>query len=188
MKNTVLTIIFYFAFISLIALDTTFAQIQENNSREVVSIRTCHDGDTCKALTSEFKLIIIRFSGIDAPEIGQEYGEDARVYLQSLIGRKKVSIECDGLSYDRRTCTVYLSVHNGATGEGEIDVNEQLVRMGYAWDFPRHSGKRYANSEQLARQEHRGLWASGNVVSPFCFRHMTPYAEKKCRRNQQYQD
>lgn len=147
--------------------------------REIVRVTGCHDGDTCRALAKNGDRISVRLSGIDAPEVGQDFCPEAIVYLESLVKDRDIEIECDGTSYARRTCFLFVD---------GLNVNEEMVRAGFAWDFPRHSGGRYAPMEADARHNQRGLWAGRNIISPFCARMMTPYSERRCKLNPQYQD
>lgn len=147
--------------------------------RETVRVTGCHDGDTCRAYAKNGDRISLRLSGIDAPEVGQDFCPEAITYIESLVKDREIEIECDGTSYARRTCFLFVD---------GLNVNEEMVRAGFAWDFPRHSGGRYAPLEAEARTNQRGLWAGKNIVSPFCARMMTPYSERRCKMNPQYQD
>jgi micrococcal nuclease len=147
--------------------------------RETVRITGCHDGDTCRAYAKNGDRISVRLSGIDAPEVGQDFCPEAIAFLESMVKDRDIDIECDGTSYARRTCFLF------ADG---LNVNEEMVKAGFAWDFPRHSGGRYAPLEADARRNQRGLWAGKKIVSPFCARMMTSYSERLCKTNPQYQD
>ena len=60
------------------------------------------DDDTVTGTTSEGTKLRLRLLGIDAPEIphepkpGQPYGEEARDYLDHLIGGKMVHVDAYG--------------------------------------------------------------------------------------------
>jgi endonuclease YncB( thermonuclease family) len=57
------------------------------------------DGDTLTALTANSTKLRLRLLGIDAPEVshgkkpGQPYGEEARDYLDHLIGGKTLRVD-----------------------------------------------------------------------------------------------
>ena len=59
-----------------------------------------HDGDTFSALI-DGKKVIIRLNGIDTPEIGQEYGLNAKAELSTLIGKSEFIYISSGFG---RTC------------------------------------------------------------------------------------
>ncbi len=67
-----------------------------------LSVDRVSDGDTVTATTSGGTKLRLRLLGIDAPEVandkkpGQPYGEEAREYLEHLIGGKVVRVDADG--------------------------------------------------------------------------------------------
>jgi len=69
------------------------------------TVERVSDGDTVVAITANQTKLRIRLLGIDAPEIprgkkpGQPYGQEARDYLDHLIGGKTVRVDVYG--YDR---------------------------------------------------------------------------------------
>jgi micrococcal nuclease len=125
------------------------------------SIIVCHDGDTCK-IERENKLITVRLAGIDAPETGQEGAIESRDFLLKLTKGKKLILACHGLSYGREVCKI--------TVDGK-DVQREMVRNGWALDYPKYSQRRYANEQTAAKKEHLGVWAQPSFVSPFCYNH-----------------
>jgi endonuclease YncB( thermonuclease family) len=78
------------------------------------------DGDTFRISNRQ----TIRFYAVDAPELGNCYGEDARVALTKKILGKKVTIKSPRTDYYRRVqAFVYL--------DGEF-INEYMVKNGFA--------------------------------------------------------
>lgn len=132
----------------------------------------CHDGDTCNAKYKNEK-IKIRFSGIDAPEIKQREGKLSKQYLNDLLTGKTVQLECNGKSYDRVTCLVFL--------EG-VEVNQQMVDKGFAFDSPKYSKGKYEQAMLQARSAKLGIWKSIDT-SPFCTRHAN---NAKCKTDSLY--
>lgn len=151
----------------------------EARAKESIFFVSCHDGDTCLGTRWDGSRIKVRISGIDAPEVGHDFSDESVRFVESLVRDQYIDVECDGASFSRQTC--FLS-------KAGMDINSEIVRMGYAWDFPRHSNGKYAAAEAEARNNKRGLWAGSNIISPFCQRKVTPYSEKMCKTNPQYQD
>ncbi len=66
------------------------------------------DGDTVTTFTAEETKLRLRLLGIDAPEVphgdkpGQPYGEEARDYLDHLIGGKTVRVDAYGPDEHKR--------------------------------------------------------------------------------------
>lgn len=135
-------------------------------------IINCYDGDTCKAKYKNEK-IKIRFSGIDAPEIKQREGKLAKKYLNDLLADKTVQLECDGKSYDRLTCLVFL---DGA------EINQQMVDKGFAFDSPKYSKGKYQQAMLQAQNAKLGIWKTIET-SPFCTRHKN---NAKCKTDSLY--
>lgn len=57
---------------------------------------------------------------------------------------------------------------------GERDINQELVREGFAWAYrwylDRPYGSEYIQAEEQARRERRALWQQGNPMPPWEFR------------------
>lgn len=136
-------------------------------------VQKCHDGDTCRVLVKD-KNLKIRFSGIDAPELKQKYGKDAQMFTESKIKNRPVDLECEGTSFDRLTCTVFLEGRN---------INREIVLNGWAYDSAKYSKGLYAPDVALAKSKRLGIWKDSNLTSPYCFRHKT---SKHCRVSQSY--
>ena len=112
--------------------------------------------------------IVVRISGIDAPERGQWYGDVATLHLQWLISGKDVGLKLKQKdSYGRWIATVYL---NGA------DISEEMLKEGLAWHYKEHdSNPRYAQLEAEAKQAGLGLWSDDRAVPPWEWRRMDKY-------------
>ncbi len=129
-------------------------------TRFSATVISCHDGDTCRVKFRD-ETIKIRFAGIDAPEIGQVEGNSSKEFLESKILKKTIDLDCQGKSYDRLVCQVYL--------EG-ADINEEMVRQGYALDYAAFSKGKYKVLMEAAKRNKIGIWRS-LFKSPFCTRH-----------------
>lgn len=76
----------------------------------------------------------VRLIGIDAPELQQEGGREARQYLAKRILNRRVKVEGETRDrYGRLLGTVYLGAEN---------INLSLVREGHAWDYKAYSAAR----------------------------------------------
>ena len=120
------------------------------------------------------KMIRVRFAGIDAPESTQVFGDVAKAYLESLILGKDVTLDCNGNSFNRQACVVYL---------GDVDINAEMVKAGLAWDLRNFSHGKYTEFHKAARLQRLGLWAGDSIVSPYCFRRRTEAAKRRCAVN-----
>ena len=137
------------------------------------------DGNTIVIrLTKEKSSFICRLYGIDAPETpqytskgtrkkpGQPYGEEATITLKRMILEQTVEVTLIGPKK-----------HNGAICRIEkdgIDVNLEMVRLGYAWAYKQHLKQPhsfyYIGAERDAREQRLGLWQDKNPTPPWEFR------------------
>jgi endonuclease YncB( thermonuclease family) len=100
--------------------------------------------------------------GLDAPEICQAFGTQARDALAARVLHRTVRVSTRARDqYQRSVGSVSL--------EGQ-DVGAWLVERGFAWSA-RYRGRSgpYAQEETQARQGRVGLWAA-NAVEPRVFR------------------
>lgn len=130
------------------------------------------DGDTFICRTQQNERIKVRMNGIDAPERGQAYANQAKKALNKLIYKKSVLLVENGKDkYNRTLATVFLS-----SNTGKLNVNLKMIENGYAWHYERYSNNRqYAWAQRLAQSEKRGLWADkGKIIEPEKWRHQHP--------------
>lgn len=120
------------------------------------------DGDTLD-ITANGQVRPVRLDGIDAPELGQAFGRAARTELRVLaLSRNVTAIVTDQDRYGRTVARVLV---------GTVDLSEEMVRRGLAWQFVRYSrDARLAGLEQEARQQRRGLWAEPRPIAPWDYR------------------
>ena len=91
-----------------------------------------------------------------------------------MIKNKEVRLECDGTSFDRLTCTVFL---------GTTNVNQTIVENGWAYDSTKYSKGRYLATVDEAKNQRKGIWNDNDLISPYCYRHKTA---RKCVGDQSY--
>src|SRR5688572_6310625 len=123
------------------------------------------DGDTIEVL-HEKKPERIRLYGIDCPEKGQPFGQKAKQATSSLLFGKAVRIESHGRDKHRRTL--------GTVFDGDLNVNQQLVKEGWCWWFRKFVPKDQTMKqfEQAAKDANKGLWADPNPVPPWLYRRL----------------
>lgn len=143
------------------------ATAEENSSQpattagdKVVGIK---DGDTIELLRNG-KTETVRLFGVDTPEKTQPYGQRARQFTSDLAFGKNVRLIVNNTDrYGRTVGTIILP-------DGR-NLNEELVRNGYAWHYKAYSNDlKLANLETDARRYKRGLWQDANPVAPWDFR------------------
>jgi len=114
------------------------------------------DGDTITVLLDR-QQVKVRLYGIDTPEKKQDFGTKAKWFLSGLVFKKTVEIESiDTDRYGRTVGIVYL---------GGKNINEEIVRSGFAWVYQRYCTRSICGAwkrlEASARAGKVGLWAQG---------------------------
>lgn len=107
----------------------------------------------------------VRLFGVDCPEKGQAFGEQARAFTQKRVAGKSVRLIIhDTDRYGREVAEVILP--DGAS------LNLALVQAGYAWWYDHHAGDEHqlAHLEEQARKARRGLWVDAHPIPPWEFR------------------
>ncbi len=122
------------------------------------------DGDTIVVLIDgvEYKL---RYIGIDAPESSAAGGSRSTSYNRQLVEGKTVTLVMDHSEtdrYDRLLRYVFV---------GNTFVNYEMIRAGYAtsgsWPPDTACDQVFAQAEQSARQNKRGLWQPTVTPLPY---------------------
>jgi endonuclease YncB( thermonuclease family) len=123
------------------------------------------DGDTITVLDGGKVEHKIRLQSIDAPEIAQPYGPQAKEMLSARILDKDVKVVWfDRDRFGRPLGQLYL---------GKRWINHEQVADGAAWHFKRHSqDKCLTDAELAARAATAGLWANKEAQSPWDYRAM----------------
>lgn len=105
----------------------------------------------------------LRMAGVDAPEICQRHGREARDALAARLQGKTVRVTLQHKdTYDR-----WLARVDGPDG----DVGAWLVGQGHAWSMRWHNNPGpYAVQETAARKARRGLFKEAQPESPRDFR------------------
>jgi micrococcal nuclease len=124
-------------------------------------------GDTVYLLDAEHNSRKVWLTGIDAPQLEQLYGKEARRNLTSLVQDEYVDLDSmQSARYGRITARIL---------KDDRDINLQQIKDGYAWfyredtDLPEELKRIYSEAEFQARKDNLGLWES-KAVAPWDFR------------------
>jgi len=157
-----------FLILILLLLTTIFCGFSIANA-EVIPILpeqvTVLDGDTIiiNTLKNEYR---IRLEHIDAPEKYQDFGPEAKQFLQNAVNVQQLYVVVDlkGVTtYNRFMGTLY-------TQDGR-SINKMLVASGLAWWYRKYSSDTsYEAWEEAARRQHMGLWISEYPIAPWMYR------------------
>jgi endonuclease YncB( thermonuclease family) len=132
-----------------------------DNLYKVVKIK---DGDTIGLLSNDNQQITVRLAEVDCPEKSQAFGQAAKKFTSDMCFGKDVKLI--GNTKDRYGRTIALVLLTDGT-----NVNYQLVKNGYAWQYKAYSqSAELANLEQQARENKLGLWQDASPTPPWEFR------------------
>lgn len=133
-------------------------------SKDLV-IKKIIDGDTLDINGPDGEARV-RLYGIDAPEIGQRYGQDAKNFLE--VTAKSEDLQIDTMTqdhYGRVVGVLYIDGRN---------INREMVKAGAAWVYRPFCRAEFCPEwvglESDARINRRGLWYDQSPVPPWEWR------------------
>ena len=161
------------------------------------SVLKVFDGDGFLAriwnpLRNAHQDVAVRFGFIDAPEMEQPGGTEAKAFLTSLIGDRSVDLailtkmDRGGITdrHGRIVCVPYLpadtslasAIRSLAFGRPSHElvtrnVELEMLLNGWAWVLDRYGpDDRYFDALEDAQRNRRGIWAFDGNVSPWEFK------------------
>ncbi|MDM7456452.1 MAG: thermonuclease family protein [Tepidimonas sp.] len=142
-------------------------------STQTVTVVSVHDGDTVRVRDARGQEQTVRLATIDAPELDQPYGPQAREALRERALGRAATLEPRGRDrYGRTLAVLWLP-----TDPQPQDLALWLVEQGWAWHYTAHAREqplterwRYALAEALARSSRKGLWAQPDPQPPWTWR------------------
>jgi endonuclease YncB( thermonuclease family) len=122
-----------------------------------------HDGDTITGFDESKTQYKIRLDAIDAPELGQPFGQASKKALsEKVFGKDVVVIAKTKDKYGRTVGHVLV--------DGR-DVNLLMLEGGMAWHYKHYDhNARLARAEEEARAAKKGLWSDESSVPPWEWR------------------
>ena len=148
------------------------------DERIIGNLKRVVDGDTVYLKTGANNSIKIRLAFIDAPELNQPFGNEAKAFLKKIEGQK---VTLDVKSKDRYGRHVAILFHRNA------DINLLMIEKGYAWVYTKYlkyasipMRNKYLHAESLAKENELGLWQAKYYVAPWEWR---KHSKKRYREN-----
>ena len=149
-----------------------------SDEKIIGNLKRVVDGDTIFLKTEANNSIKVRLAFIDAPELNQPFGPDAKAYLKKIEGQR---VTIDVKSKDRYGRHVAILFHRNA------DINLAMVEIGYAWVYTKYlkyasipMRNKYLHAEFLAKQNALGLWKVNDYIAPWEWR---KHSRKRRREN-----
>jgi micrococcal nuclease len=105
----------------------------------------------------------IRLADIDAPEKDQPYGDAATSTLTALVLNQQVEVNTVATDAYGRSVALLKT--------GALQVNTEMVRLGFAWAYTRYRRNAgLVGAQDEARRTQRGLWAGAAPTPPWVWR------------------
>jgi micrococcal nuclease len=147
---------------------TAFAASDDVEAKVVAVV----DGNTLKVQGEDNETYTITLLGIDCPELEQEFGKEARVFLEKVVLKKNVKVEFQGKDrWGNRLAIIRL--------KGEVDVRIELLKAGLAWTAERNANSELETIRTTAQQKGKGLWKSNEPTPPWIFRRQQTRLQEK---------
>ena len=130
------------------------------------------DGNTFEMIADDNESYKIMLYGIDSPELGQEFGEKAKMFLEKMILEKKVNVNIQGKDrWGNRLGIVLI--------EGTVDPRYDLLEAGLAWTAERDPIQELEAIKEKAREKGKGLWKDQDPTPPWIYRRQQTLTQLK---------
>ena len=161
-----LIILFY----SLFSLTSLAAQIAEEPiEAKVIEVI---DGNTLVAKDENGEEWKVMLAGIDSPELNQQYGTEAKSFLESKALKKAVTITLQGKDrWGNRLAVVML--------KGKDDLRVELLSKGLAWTSERNPIPELEKIRIEAENAKKGIWQEEQPTPPWIYRRQQTLLQEK---------
>lgn len=146
------------------------SEYQKPAQYEEYIIERIIDGDTIKMASSTMETDRIRLLSINAPELDECYGAEAKEALEKLIDGRTIKFEKDISGVDKFGRLLrYLIIVSENPEEDNILANYYLIRNGYAFYYSNPPDNRYKemllSAEREAKKEKKGMWGECDYLN-----------------------
>lgn len=147
-------------FVVFVLLHSTIAFGANEIVGKVVSVI---DGNTFQLETEENELYEIMLYGIDCPEPGQSFYEEAKAQLEKLILKKTLTVIIQGKNRYGIRLGFFLI-------KNKIDPRNILLENGLAWTTESNGIKNLEELRIKAMTSKLGIWTENEPVPPWMYR------------------
>ena len=130
---------------------------------EIGFVIKVYDGDTATVVSCGGIIHKVRLAKIDAPELKQDFGHEAKTCLSDKILNRRVQLHIISKDmYKRDVGEIFM--------EGN-SVNNQMVEEGCAWVYEQYNDDfSLKGLQDKARLSRKGLWDSQSPIPPWAWR------------------
>jgi endonuclease YncB( thermonuclease family) len=129
------------------------------------------DGNTIELQTIDNEIFKFVFAGVDCPELEQDFGLEAKTYIEKLLSGKEVTVTIEGK--DRLGNKVGMLKFKGR------DPRLELLARGLAWTVEQNPNVSFEELKEIARKSGKGLWKQENPTPPWTYRRQQTMATAK---------
>lgn len=135
-------------------------------------VTTVVDGTTVEVRTADNQVYKVRLSGIESPELTQEYGDDAKKLLEKLVLEKSVAVKIIGKDRWGRYLGEMMI-------DGKVDPRIELLKQGLAWTTEKNPSPDLEGYRAKAQQRGKGLWKQADPTPPWIYRRQQSMQQPK---------
>lgn len=131
------------------------------------------DGNTVEVLIQgdRYRSVLL---GIDCPEPGQPYSDEARDFLRGRLLGQEVEVVFHGKDRLKNYIAIILLRGGG-------DVRLELLEKGLAWTAEKDPIQELETHRRVAEAAKSGLWSTPNPTPPWVYRRQQSMVEPKSR-------
>jgi micrococcal nuclease len=135
-------------------------------------VKSVIDGNTVEIEGQNNEIQIVLLVGIDCPELNQEYGEQAKSFLEKLALGKKVTFTITGKDrWGKQLAVVMLN--------GKTDLRIEILKEGLAWTAEKNPLQELESVKDSAKGNSKGLWKQDNPTPPWIYRRQQTMLQPK---------
>jgi len=114
------------------------------------------DGDTLIVLRNKTRLTV-ELPGIDAPELDQPYGPEAKRFATKLVKGRVVTIE---------TFQASNPIYGAVRFSKDRNLAYEMVKAGLAWATSMDKSSMFGETQEAAKKARLGLWVNSEDEEP----------------------
>lgn len=149
-------------------------QARAEESKLMGTVVTIVDGNTLEIRSVDNQRIKVFLYGIDCPELGQAFGEKAKIHLEKTLLNRQVTVE---FIRKDRIGNQYALV----TTDIGVDPRIELLREGLAWTMENTELSELEPYRSFAQQKRKGLWQENKPKPPWIYRREQSMLQPKGR-------
>lgn len=130
------------------------------------------DGNTIEITTFNQEVYTLLLLGIDSPEPGQPFSENAKKLLSKLLFEKNVTVQVHGKNRLGNRLGVILMPDG-------VDPRHELLKAGLAWTSEKEPHPELEALRKEAHSQGVGLWSEPDPTPPWTYRRQQSMAQPK---------